>query len=670
MLEGHENSINCFAVFAGSSLVVSGAADGTVKVWRVSPTVESLHVENIQTIRLSPKCFPLCLALSTLECSTPDCFVLAVAGTRSTVQIYVSNEDSHFSHQHTLTGHEAWIRSLAFSREMSLSGGDLFLASASQDKYIRLWRISKDRNAIVSEPTELLGAFERSLSNKNYPLKTTEGSFILTFEALLLGHDDWVYTVSWYAQQDKLQLLSASEDNSLAIWEREESSGVWIPITRLGEISSLKGSTTATGSSGGFWIGLWSPTGTQLVSLGRTGSWRLWEYDQLRRRWLQGIGISGHTQAVKDIAWSKRGSYLLSSGLDQTTRLHAEWKRGSIHSWHEMARPQIHGYDMNCIDSIGGNETQFISGADEKLLRVFDEPRVTAELLEKLSDIKADMPNVLPEKANIPVLGLSNKITEAEVNGESSIEDIESPGEDKAPHAGSPFLDEKRDVTQQPPTEDRLARHTLWPEREKLYGHGHEISAVAVSPLGDVVATACKASSQDHAAIRLFTTKDWREVKPSLVAHSLTVTSLRFSPSGQYLLSVGRDRQWTVWSLDGQNPNATDTSISFTLKGSDPKGHSRMILNADWALVTKRDIFATAGRDKCAKIWSLNEEKDIFTCVANITEASAVTAVAIAANPVGDNFMVALGTEVGRVSIHLLLMYTWEHMHVQELNEL
>ena len=99
---------------------------------------------------------------------------------------------------------------------------------------------------------------------------------------------------------------------------------------------------------------------------------------------MQGIGISGHTQAIKDIAWSKRGSYLLSTGSDQTTRLHAGWYRDSKQSWHEIARPQIHGYDLNCIDSIGDHEIQFISGADEKLLRVFDEPRATAELLEKI----------------------------------------------------------------------------------------------------------------------------------------------------------------------------------------------------------------------------------------------------------------------------------------------
>lgn len=668
--EGHDSSINCLAVTAGSNCIASGAADGTVKIWRFSSSSVGAHLQYVQTIVLSPRCFPLSLALSTLDTSVPKVHVLAVAGTRSTIQIYISNEEEIFSHQHTLFGHEGWIRSLAFCRETASPDSDLLLASASQDKYIRLWRISRERRAPEAEETDLLGTFEESLSNKSHMLRSGEESFALMFEALLLGHEDWVYTLSWYAQQDKLQLLSASEDNSLAIWEREQSSGVWIPTTRLGAITSLKGSTTATGSSGGFWIGLWSPTGMQLACLGRTGSWRLWEYDQPQKRWLQGIGISGHTQAIKDIAWSKRGSYLLSTGSDQTTRLHAMWNRGSNHSWHEMARPQIHGYDLNCIDSIGHHEIQFISGADEKLLRVFDEPSVTAELLHKLSGIKADIHHALPGTANMPVLGLSNKATNAEVNGKPGDEDVEGVEADEAPHAGSLDLYGTAIVTTKPPTEDILARHTLWPEREKLYGHGHEISAVAVSPLGNIVATACKASSQDHAVIRIFTTTDWREVKPPLAAHSLTITSLRFSPSGQYLLSVGRDRQWAVWSATTQPPNTSGTSTSFTLKCCDPKGHSRMILNAEWAPLATRNLFATAGRDKCAKLWSLCETTDMFDCVTTITQTSAVTAVAIAAQPVGDSVMVAVGTEAGKVSLHMLHMYTWEQQYTQALDEL
>lgn len=638
-LEGHTSSINCLAVFKGSNIVASGSADATVKIWRLTLGENTPRAELLQTIQTSPRFFPLALALHFL--GTSKDLILAVAGTKSIVQIYAASEDRNFHYQATLSGHEGWIRSLTITRETLQPDSDLILASGSQDKYIRLWRINKNKTALGPEHPDVLAALKQSLSNKAYKINVSETSYSLTFEALLLGHEDWIYTVSWRLGNESLQLLSASADNSLAIWECEARSGVWVPTTRLGEISAQKGSTTATGSTGGFWIGLWSQTGESLVCLGRTGSWRMWDYAQDQQRWLQGVGTSGHTKPVTDVSWSKNGGYLISTSSDQTTRLHAEWRREAKRSWHEMARPQIHGYDINCIDSIG--QTQFISGADEKLLRVFDEPRATARMLAQLCDIQTQAGQKLPDTANIPMLGLSNKATENAV-GEQPESNRER-GENGEISAVLTVDYSVASITQ-PPFEDQLARHTLWPECEKLYGHGYEISAVAASHDGTVVATSCRASSLDHAVIRLYTTKDWREVKPSLVAHSLTVTSLCFSEDDQFLLSVGRDRQWAVFERDVANLE------SYILKHSNPKGHSRMILNTCWAPVEVGRVFATAGRDKSVKVWKLNNETS--ECLTTIAATSAVTAVNIAPRLVQGGLMVAMGTETGEVILHVL----------------
>ena len=676
ILEGHNSSVNCFAVSPGSNIVVSGAADGTLRTWHFSLTEGRVDVKHIQIINLSPKYFPLTLALHALGSGSSQNLVLAAAGTRNTIQLFVSDNGARFSHQTYLTGHDGWVRSLAFCQEGKFPFGDLLLASASQDKYIRLWRISKDQSTTTQQQPSIVEAFEQTLSNRSYKIKAPAAIYAVTFEALLLGHEDWVFTVSWCLRQDNLRLLSASEDNSLSIWEREDASGLWISTTRLGESSSLKGSTTATGSAGGFWIGLWSPTGMQLASLGKTGSWRLWEYDQSRKRWQSCIGISGHTQPVMDVVWSKNGSYLLSAGSDQTTRLHGEWKRGQGCSWHELARPQIHGYNLICIDSI--KESQFVSGSEEKLLRVFDEPKATARLLETLSGIESEEHDALPDTADIPVLGLSNKAVNSETNVKPSGDDDNNNNDDAEGLDEYSVLDKEitsfaksTAVSEKPLSEDRLARHTLWPEKEKLYGHGHEISAVAVSPRGDVIATACKASSQDHAVIRLYDAKSWREIKPSLMAHSLTVASLRFSHSGEFLLSVGRDRMWALWEARNEPDGCgqSQPTTPYTLKCTNAKGHSRMILKADWAPVTVSagNVFATAGRDKCAKIW-LMKESNIVDCVSTIQETAAVTAVAIAPRPVGSYMMMALGAETGRVSLHLINHAEWSHSYTRELD--
>ena len=640
-LEGHESSVNCLAVFKGAKVFASGSADATIRIWRMERLEVEIFVQLVQTIQTKPRFFALALALHSL--GAEEDLILAATGTRSIVQVYVTSNDSVFCHQVTLPGHESWIRSLDITRETGSADSDLLLVSASQDKYIRLWRIKHGRPKAGSRNKLSFTDLESSLSNKEYNLKTLQNVYSVSFEALLLGHEDWIYTVSWRLDKDHLQLLSTSADNSLAIWECEQSSGVWVCITRLGEISAQKGSTTATGSTGGFYIGLWSPDGKKLVSLGRTGSWRLWNYDRDQDHWLEGVGISGHTKSVADVAWSKDGSYLLSTGSDQTTRLHAAWKRGTKYSWHEMARPQIHGYDLNCIDSIG--KVKFISGADEKLLRVFDEPRATADVLQTLSDIHINHEQILPNAANIPVLGLSNKAIELTVVKEPSTDSHAHPEYLTSATSHQPFS------VDLPPLENQLARHTLWPESEKLYGHGYEISAVACSHDGTVVATSCRASSLDHAVIRLYTTENWREVKPSLTAHSLTVTALCFSSDDRYLVSVGRDRQWVLFERGGVRPE------EYVLKHSNPKGHSRMILDACWAPLEAGRTFATASRDRTVKMWSICATG--IECTRTLEAASSITAVDISSRLSQQDMVVAIGTETGNITLHILQPPYW-----------
>ncbi|KAI2623354.1 WD40 repeat-like protein [Hypoxylon sp. NC1633] len=657
-IHGHNAAVNCIATLnerepcgPASRVFASGAADASIKVWAFDGNEISL----LQTIKTTPKFFPLSIALSTLG-EDGEALVLAVAGTRNIVQVFVAGHRHHpdFQLQATLSGHEGWVRSLDFAWETNESESDLLLASASQDKYVRLWRFHHGKElpaAVTNGANPSMGAFlpGRSPSNKVHRLNTAEKDFSVTFEALLLGHDDWIYSARWYPDPStgKPKLLSASADNTLAIWEADPSSGIWVTTVRLGEISREKGATTATGSTGGFWTGLWSPDGSSVVCLGRTGSWRLWKYDRGQDQWIPHIGTSGHTKAVAGIAWSKNGDYLLSTSADQTTRLHASWNRGSgRETWHEMSRPQIHGYDLNCIDSLGNS--QFVSGADEKLMRVFDEPKAVAKLLSRVCDIGSEHLETMPDAANMPVLGLSNKAIDA-VDDDLEIQAANPETDRDALDPGSTVRKSALEIDH-PPFEDSLSRHTLWPEIEKLYGHGYEISCLAVSHDGTLIASACKASSINHAVIRLFETERWMEVKPPLAVHTLTATRLRFSADDKFLLSVGRDRQWAVFERD------VSDKASYKLWQSNPKGHSRMILDATWASSANSLIFATAGRDKQVKIWqqaSTESGDSSISCVTTIQESHPVTAIDfLHHNTENGALLLAAGTEIGKVSIY------------------
>lgn len=651
-IEEHTAPINCIAALhslreTSAHIFATGAADASVKIW----IFEGGNLTLLQTIKPSPKFFPLCVALSDL---TPhgEGLTLAVAGTRNIVQVFVadSTSDPKFELQATLTGHDEWVRSLDFAFENTETSSDLLLASASQDKYVRLWRFHKGTAlpaaaAAGNDPT--LGTFlpGKSPSNKAHRFKTGEHDFSITFEALLLGHDDWIYSAKWdHDAHGSLQLLSTSADNTLAMWEADPTSGIWVTTVRLGEISREKGATTATGSTGGFWTGLWSPNGESVVTLGRTGSWRRWDYNNAESRWIQNIGISGHARSVTGITWSKNGDYLLSTSLDQTTRLHAKWKKGTGEdTWHEMARPQIHGYDLNCIDSIGS--AQFVSGADEKLMRVFNEPKAVAKLLNKLCDISGSEIEDMPDAANMPVLGLSNKAIEA-IDDDLEIEATNPEQDREALDPGSTVRKSVLDIDH-PPFEDSLSRHTLWPEMEKLYGHGYEISCLAVSHDGTLVASACKASSLNHAVIRLFETEKWTEIRPPLAAHTLTVARLRFSLDDKYLLSVGRDRQWAIFERD------TNEKQNYKLLQANPKGHTRMILDAAFAPEPESLVFATAGRDKQIKIWKKTASDDTIALATSIPATHPVTSIDfLPRKDETGRFLLASGNEEGKIAIH------------------
>ncbi|RDA95774.1 hypothetical protein CP533_5116 [Ophiocordyceps camponoti-saundersi (nom. inval.)] len=650
----HAGAIDCIAAvrLAGDEarwIVATGAADATIRLWLFSHGRLLLR----QTIQTAPKFFPLALAITSLAADGPS-LVLAAAGTRDVVQILTADETDaetlEFGLQATLTGHEGWIRSLSFVKETNGSGSDLLLASASQDKYVRIWRFHEGRH-LPAPSASAAGPWEGSAfldggrlpSNKAHRLASAGRSFSVTLEALLLGHEDWIYSAAWYSHDGgKVQLLSASADNSLAVWEADESSGIWVSLARLGEISIEKGSTTATGSTGGFWTGLWSPDGRSVACMGRTGSWRRWRYEPEDDAWRPCVAVSGHTRAVRGISWSRDGGYLLSTSADQTTRLHARWK--ATGTWHEMSRPQIHGYDLNCIDSLG--QSRFVSGADEKLMRVLGMPKTVAALLETLAGVHEAATDHMPDAANMPVLGLSNKAIETTTD------------DDDDHHHHHHDLEGDETTSGSPPLEETLSRHTLWPELEKLYGHGYEISCLAASHDGRLVASACKASSANHAVIRLFETQHWTEVKPPLTAHSLTTTRLRFSADDSHLLSVGRDRQWAVFERE---------QGTYRPLQSNSRGHSRMILDAAWAPPpppppprgTGRAMFATAGRDKQVRLWAAGPEAEAdgqkrFAQTASLTSDSPVTAIDFLPRWVNGRAVLAVGTEAGRLSLYLV----------------
>lgn len=147
-------------------------------------------------------------------------------------------------------------------------------------------------------------------------------------------------------------------------------------------------------------------------------------------------------------------------------------------------------------------------------------------------------------------------------------------------------------------------------------------------------------------------TTTWKQHQ-KLASHQLTVTQMKFSPNNQYLLTVSRDRRWTLF----ENINDSFEMIATTDKKNGI--HGRIIWTCDWTFDSK--YFATGSRDGKVVCWQKNDVDTNTTLRqwkhAGILELKndSVTAVAFTKNltrNVESQYIVAVGLEVGIIHIY------------------
>ncbi|KAM9738304.1 elongator complex protein 2 [Menidia menidia] len=631
-------------------LVASSASDSTVRLWLCNGTKEA---ECLHSLSFGSG-FMMDVSLALLPGTKVP--ILACGGDDSRVHLY-TRTNGQLQKAMSLQGHEDWIRGV----EWASTSGELLLASCSQDSLIRVWRLCAKSGSDPEDDPAVIRVKEDVFEVKE---KEASSVFAVSLETVLAGHENWVYGVHWqppgYKDGELRQpvgLLSASMDKTMIVWAPEEGSGVWVEQVRVGEVG---------GNTLGFYGCQMSPDGSMIVAHAFHGALHLWCKDEDKEgEWRPGVVISGHFDAVQDLSWDPEGEFILSVGSDQTTRLFTPWRKqgGKRATWHEISRPQIHGYDMQCLTMVG--RFQFVSGADEKVLRVFQAPRNFVENFANISGISkekllasSDSAN-LPEGASTPALGLSNKAvfqgdlvpkTNEEERHFSSVSDQ---------YQESYFL--PLNLTE-PPPEDHLLQNTLWPEVQKLYGHGFEMFCLASDSARTVVASACKASKAEHAAVLLWSTATWRQLQ-TLPCHTLTVTQMAFSPDAQLLLAVSRDRSWSLWRRNPPTEECPEPQFSLRAHtAKDTAVHSRIIWSCDWSPDSK--YFVTSSRDKRVIVWGpcrpeCSEEPalplEIKPCSSILDVGDSATAVAFCPVFCSDNsYLLAVGLEAGRV-----LLYRW-----------
>ncbi|EGG11642.1 uncharacterized protein MELLADRAFT_90995 [Melampsora larici-populina 98AG31] len=702
-LPGQQRSISCLASVqlppcslenstSGNQIeyvVVTGASDGRLMIWKVAENFE--HANEVTAIAE---------LIQTIECGNKIAMDATLTLLPGQSEDFISDPNN---------------------------SDDVLLASGSQDGYIRLWRCSKaydptpetandvksqahDESAgtasALEDPFKALDELTQTLKDegkipsqseaegsrqpshlkvemKRYRISHPNGrsAWNMTSEAVLFGHEGWITNVHWALGPGKqLQLISTSSDRSMIIWKPSaEHNGIWLNSDRFGELTG----STNLGFFGAhhFWN---HESGQETVlASGWTGGWHRWSRQGsvspslAGALWEPQIAPTGHSQSVTGLEWDREGEYILSCSHDQSTRLWGPWRRAndissgelppsahSTESWHELGRPQVHGHDLFGLSFIQDKRTQFVSISEEKVIRVFDTTERFVRLAKDLHVINVPYETSIRkrhENATVPPLGLSNRIEESESPEDSPAGDLK----DASVHI---------QPIQCPPFEDELLNCTLWPEVEKVYGHPSELSAVATSASGKLIASACHATSAMSASIRIHSTSSFRAIGNPLESHQLTVTELAFNHDDTFLISVSRDRAWSLWAPSGVS-NLDDEEKdgnSFELVQKFEKAHTRIIWDVSWG-PKGSEVFVTGSRDKTVKVWSKSTGSEssatVWTLTATIKFEDAVKSCRFLPYLLNNRLILGVGLEDG--SIHLYSSYpdrldTWNLINTIE----
>ncbi|XP_042888414.1 elongator complex protein 2-like isoform X2 [Penaeus japonicus] len=618
-------------------IVIATVSTERLSFWVVCP--QTGEFECLSSSTPPGRSFILKLKFCTVEGAK---YPLLLCGNHdSRIYIMTAKELGKYVPTNVLNGHEDWVMALDFMKE---DNGDMLLASGSKDASVRLWKFTilkdgKESQEIAQKEEEVLKLkcviFEVPSDKENITLS-------VALDAILAGHEGLVSGVHWARtvtkddqthQPYRLLTCSKTQDRSIIIWEpeggAETGSGIWLEVARLGEVG---------GNMEGYYCCQFSPDGMRVMGCSYQGGLHLWENQS--GVWEPCVVVGGHFDQVVDIAWDPLGRYLLSASKDQTTRLHAPWRPSNgKEAWHEIGRPQVHGYDMACIARLG--KFRFASGAEEKVVRGFAAPANFIRNFGQICSVNVedDLGKCkVGEGASVPSLGLSNKaVTITDLQEEQQIQ------EEGREEVQAYF---KLLSLTAPPTEDQLMQNTLWPEGAKLYGHGNDLIALAANADGSLLASSCKASHEMDAHIILWDTNKWHQVDV-LAKHRLTVTQMAFSPNDEFLLSVSRDRTWTVFKKE-VSPEGTTYKVSDFSKKKESM-HGRVIWSCAWMPDSQR--FITASRDKTVGVWCQDESGWVREALLSETnEVTAVDVIECRGSGNGDH-LVATGLVNGEIHL-------------------
>ncbi|MFL5340548.1 MAG: hypothetical protein ACJ8F7_10395, partial [Gemmataceae bacterium] len=574
-LKGHTSGVECVAISADGASAATGSWDATVRTWNLK---DGSVVRSITGLPGGANG----LALS------PDGKEIAVA---------TGNSDSGQGGQVTrfsldngnrlnIINHPQASRSVSYSADgqtlLSLGEERVILRTGLKQGMVR-GQINAPPSA-ADAPQIVLGVaysrdgkqFAIAGENKKITVFTLPDKHSRSW----VGHDDVVAGLAF--SPDGKTLASASHDRTVKVWDLAN----WKAGQPTPPVKVLKGHTN--------WVFTvaYSHDGKKLATGGYDKTARLWDLTNWTTDQPPVMVLKAHSAGVRCVAFSPDDKLLATSGADRSIRVWtvASGDQAGIIRGHKGA---IRGL------AFSPDGKTLASGSEDKTVKLWaltadKDGNVTGKERAELGPHN-DMVGAIvfsPKGRTLAAATWTGQIylwdpdlakRRAILNGhQDGVEALAFSPDSLTLASGSLDKTVKFWPAQPPPSPGAVA----------YAGHGDAVFAIALSRDGKWTATGCR-----DGAVRVYQRDGGQPAFTAAGAHPGGVTHLAYSPDGQLLASVGKDKTVRLWNA------ATGAKIRQF------PAHSEEIT---WvAFSPDGKTLATASKDKTAAVWSVADGKPV-----------------------------------------------------------
>ncbi|MBU7583189.1 MAG: hypothetical protein KAF91_09835 [Nostoc sp. TH1S01] len=535
-LESHTGGVNS-AVFSrvspglwqsDRSLIVSGSADNTIKLWRADGTLLKTllgHEDIVNSVSFSP-----------------DGQIIASGSQDMTVRLW-SREGKLL---HTLKGHTAVVNSVSFSPDGQV------IASASTDNTIKLWsRDGKLLRTLTGHQSSVLDVawspdnqtLASASADQTIKLWNREGKLLKSWQA----NDDAVKSLAW--SPDSKTLVSGSLDKTIKLWNLQ------------GQLIRTFSGHTAEITSVSF-----SPDGHTIASASLDQTVKLWSPQGL----LLGT-LRGHNNWVNSVSFSADSRTVISASRDKTVKL---WRWDDV----LLRNPNSDKADWITSISFSPDSRNIAAASRDSTVKILNSQ---GQILRTFKGHNGQVWGVAWSRDGQKIASSSKDRTVKLWSRDGKLLHTFTGHQDTVlAVAWSPdgqiIASASKDKTVKLWSQDGKLLHTLT-------AHQDAVNWVDFSPDGQLLA-----SASDDKTVMIWN-RDGK-LQKTLKGHNRPVNGVAWSPNGQTLASASIDSTVKIWSRDGQLlNNISGDGDSFISVSFSPDGKRIVAASEDKLKLWNRD---------------------------------------------------------------------------------